>query len=270
MSTAFDMVDAGKLPILCIKIGGKALAESSVVGALAREMAEIESKMRCILIHGGGAEVSRVSTRFGFEPRFVDGVRMTTADEMDVVDMVLAGKVNKYLVRLLNTAGVRAVGLSGNDGKLIIGERISPGSHTGRVAVCDPAVLQVLTDAGMVPVVCSTAMDGSGVGLNINADEAALAVARAIQAECMVFISDIPGVLKSETVLPKLTPLEVDNEIREGTIRGGMIPKTRSSVSALESGVGSIVIGSYTESGDLSRLISGSSGTKIVEEETSI
>ncbi len=246
------------------------MAETAAVGALARDIAEMEPTMRCVLIHGGGAEVSRVSTHFGFEPRFVDGVRMTSADEMDVVDMVLAGKMNKYLVRLLNTAGVRAVGLSGNDGGLIIGERIAPDSHTGRVVRCNPAVLSVLTEAGMVPVVCSTAMDGAGIALNINADEAALAVARTMKAECMIFISDIPGVMKERAVLRKLSPMDIDREIRDGTISGGMIPKVRSSVSALRSGVGSIVIGTYSGAGDLALLVAGNSGTKIVEEELTI
>ena len=185
-----------------IKIGGE-LAGSA--GELQELAADLAVERGWVLVHGGGAEVSQLARRFGVEPRFVDGVRQTSAEEMDYVDMALSGQINKRLVRLFQSAGLNAVGLSGSDGRIFTGRPVAPGSRTGDVAAVEPALLLSLLGGGWFPVLCSTSMGDDGLGLNINADSAALAVAAALRARTLVFLSDIPGVLKDGKVIERLT-----------------------------------------------------------------
>ena len=254
------------MPKLCIKVGGRALEERAIALELAREVVALTDRYRCVIVHGGGAEVSRVSEHFGLAPKFTDGVRLTSAEEMDVVDMVLRGSVNASLVRMI---GIRAVGLGGCDGGLFTGSRIAEDSHTGRISKTDPALLEIVTERGFVPVISSVSVDSDGVALNINADEAALAVAVAFGAENLAFVSDIDGVMRDEKVISVLTPRSVESAIASGVITGGMIPKVRSSISALEKGVGSISIGSFARFGDIQNLIAGRRGSSIQKEQPS-
>lgn len=252
-----------------VKIGGRAAADKTVLARLAEEMGRLKKEMDLVLVHGGGSEVSKVTKVFGLEPVFRDGVRMTSPEEMDIVDMVLAGKMNKYLVRLFNLYSA-AVGLSGSDGRLFTGKRLhcddDETTCTGSINEVQPQLLEILIEAGFLPVVSSTSMDESGSPLNINADEAALALAAALPSSDLVFISDVPGILKGGTVIPSLSRSSAEAEIAAGVIAGGMIPKVRSSLGALESGVERIIIGEYRDTGDLERLLAGSSGTKITAE----
>ena len=249
---------------LCIKIGGRALEEPSIALELAREVVALSERYRSVVVHGGGAEVSRVSKHFGLAPQFNDGVRLTSAAEMDVVDMVLRGSVNASLVRIV---GTRAVGLGGCDGGLFTGVRIAEDSHTGRITDTNPALLELITDQGFVPIISSVSVDADRVALNINADEAALAVAVAFRADHLVFISDIEGVMQDGKTISVLTPRSVESAIEGDVITGGMIPKVRSSVSALEKGVGSIAIGSFEQFGDIENLIAGRRGSSIQKEQ---
>lgn len=247
--------------ILCIKIGGGAVLDE---GPLKKLIADISSSDGpVVLIHGGGAEVSRVSEVFGLTPRFVDGIRHTSGEEMDVVDMVLAGKLNTYLVRQFHAAGKKAVGLTGSDGGLFQGKRIHDQSRTGKIDRVDPDLCTLLLEGGYVPVIASTSVEEDGTPLNINADEAALAVASALRAEVLVFLSDIPGILIDGATVPALNRKEVEDAVTSGCITGGMIPKVRSSLQALDQGVGGIVIGRYEEAGDLLRLANREKGTRI-------
>jgi len=254
-----------KKPLAVIKVGGRA-AEPEAMKKLGSEMAALQDRFRFLLVHGGGAEVSRISELFGLIPRFIDGVRLTSPEEMGVVDMVLAGKMNKDITRLLRTAGLNALGLSGSDGGLFTGEAVSAESHTGRVTEVNGTTLEVLLEGGFVPVVSSTSMEEGGKPLNINADQAALALAAAHPAAVLLFLSDIPGVLTGpflDRVIPRLNREAIARDIKDGTITGGMIPKVNSALEALDRGVGAVVIGQYNDSGDLSALLSGGKGTRI-------
>lgn len=250
--------------IVCLKIGGKAAADVEAVEAMVREIAELSSTMRFIVVHGGGAEVTRLSERLGLSPTFTDGVRMTSAEEMGIVDMVLAGKINKSLVRRFHAAGRPAAGLSGSDGAIFTGRRLNDTTHTGTIDQVDTTLLKLLLEHLFLPVVASTSMTKEGVALNINADEAAFAIAGKLPADDLVFLSDIDGVLTGDgAVIDELTEAEVARAIEDGTISGGMIPKMRASLDALRAGVGRIAVGRYACQGDLRRLLRGESGTRV-------
>jgi acetylglutamate kinase len=246
-----------------IKIGGRAASDDKALAALAQEMNDLKGENSFVFVHGGGAEVTKVSAVFGLEAVFEKGVRKTTPAEMDVVDMVLGGKMNKYIVRLFSSLGLNAVGISGCDGRIFTGIAVAEGSRTGQVTAADPALINLLADNGYLPVISSVSMDDKGSALNINADEAALAVASSIPADSLIFISDIPGILKNDAVIHKLSPAEIKDEIDAGVISGGMIPKVESSITALTKGVKTVIIGGYNNKGDLAKLLDGSLGTSI-------
>lgn len=250
-----------------IKIGGRPASDTAAVEALCRELKALEGVYRFAIVHGGGAEVTRITEALlQRKPSFVDGIRMTPPEEMVLVDMVLAGKVNKELVRRLEAAGVAAWGVSGADAGILKGDAVAPGNRTARIRQAKAAPLELLLDAGYTPVAAPVASDGRGGGLNINADEAALGIATALKAEALLFLSDIPGIMKENRVITTVTPGAAQAEIRAGVIQGGMIPKVESSLRSLEAGVGAVIIGAYTGEGDLAALLAHQSGTLIVNE----
>jgi acetylglutamate kinase len=224
-----------------------------------------EDSGRCVLVHGGGAEVTRISRLLGIESVFIEGVRQTGVEEMNVVDMVLSGRMNKMLVRAAVAAGIPAVGISGSDGGLFIGKSIDSenNSRTGTIIETDGRLLQLLLEGGYVPVISTTSMDKDGGGLNINADEAALAAAIELEASCLLFVSDVAGIVKKGRILEHIRKEHIEDEIRSGTITGGMVPKARASAAALRRNVETIVIGTYSEKGDFRKLLDGQSGTRL-------
>ncbi len=251
-------------PIICVKIGGKTAARKEVIEGIIGEIGQMP-EYKFILIHGGGAEVTKASKAFGIEAKFENGLRITGEDEMNVVDGVLSGKINKELVRQFNKGGIAAVGLSGSDGSIFTGESVGEATRTGRVTDVDTRLLHLLTDNHYLPVIASTSQCTTEFkALNINADDAALAVAAKLPAEKLIFISDIPGVLKNDKVISVLDEATIEKEIKAEVISGGMIPKVKASLVAVKAGTKSVVIGTYDELGDLSRLISGKIGTQIV------
>jgi acetylglutamate kinase len=252
-------------PVVIIKIGGRAASAEDALKDLVRDIAALKDAYSFFLVHGGGGEVSRVTKIFGLEPVFRDGIRQTSAAEMDIVDMVLAGRMNKYLVRIFESLGVPAVGLSGCDGRFFTGRSVDPeaGNRTGRVTGVEPGAALLLAEAGYIPVIASVSMDADGGALNINADEAALEIARALRAAALVYLSDIPGILKDGKILARIGEAEAEMEIAAGVITGGMIPKVRSSLEALKSGVGEVVIGEFARKGDIERILKHESGTAI-------
>lgn len=206
---------------------------------------------RLIVAHGGGAPLSAWSRRLGYEPRFVDGVRVTSDAEMELADMVLAGAVNTAIVRALVAAGVPAVGITGGDGGLITGAPVAAPdgapSRTARPASVNGALVNALLGAGFVPVVASVASDAHGGAVNINADDAAQAVAEAVRAAALVFVSDVDGVRDSTgRVIPTITPGEIEPLIDAGVVAGGMAAKVRAAARALRAGVGRVVIGALS------------------------
>ena len=253
--------------VITVKIGGKTAEDLEQLRPFAADLKDLIAGHYPLIVHGGGAEVTRISKQLGFEPRFHEGIRITLSEEMDVVEMILSGKVNKHLVRFFQSCGLPAVGLCGADGKTFSGRTLGSvdgkETRTGNVAEVDPRLLVALFTAGFLPVLSSTSMDKRGVGVNINADAVAFEVACRLNSNSLVFISDIPGVLKDGQVLKSLNRDEVRREIAAGTISGGMIPKATSAVEALKHGVGQVIIGQFCGRGSLRALLEGGMGTCI-------
>lgn len=249
-----------------LKLGGTAASNDAALRALAGELAD--AGMHAAIVHGGGKEVSELSRRLGLEPVFHEGIRMTTEAEMDVVEMILSGIANKRLVRRLLAAGLRAIGISGADAGTIRGERIPDASgnrsRTARVESAEPRLIHDLWAHGYVPVISSPASDAAGEAVNINADDVAFALAGALHVDSLVFLSDVPGVMMNGRNVGSLNPAMAEAGIRAGQISGGMIPKVRNALTAIERGVSQVVIGDYVRSGDLAALLHGERGTTIV------
>ena len=253
--------------VITVKIGGRTAEDLEQLRPFAADLKDLMAGHYPLIVHGGGAEVTRISKQLGFEPRFHEGIRITLSEEMDVVEMILSGKVNKHLVRFFQSCGLPAVGLCGADGKTfsgrILGRVEGKETRTGNVAEVDPRLLVALFTAGFLPILSSTSMDKKGVGVNINADAVAFEVACRLNSDSLVFISDIPGVLKDGQALKSLNRDEVRREIAAGSITGGMIPKATSAVEALKHGVGQVIIGQYCGRGSLRALLEGGMGTCI-------
>lgn len=259
-------------PILTvIKLGGSVTDIHSPINSLVSEIATLVSQgSRILIIHGGGAEVTNLSRAFGSEPKFIDGIRITSTEEMEYVDMVLCGKINKRLVRICAAHGISAIGLSGSDGPIFTGIRTGVNSeknHTARVDEVDCSLLDLLFENDYLPIIAPTTFERPGLPVNINADSVALMLSPVLQAENLIFLSDVSGVLKEGKILTNLTPKQALNEIDSGWIKDGMIPKIKSAVTAVRKGVKRVMIGAYKEAGDLDRLIDGNIGTSIERSE---
>lgn len=253
---------------IVIKAGGRAAESSEAILLMAEEIKTLTSgDCRILFVHGGGAAVSKIQKQYGIEPRFVDGKRLTSVSEMDLVDMGLAGLMNKHLVRLFQRKGLKAVGLSGADGGMVLSsDAVGEGGNenrTGTVEAVNPELIELLMDSGYFPVLSSVSSDSEGRGMNINADEAALAIACGVEADALIFISDIPGILIDGAVMPHMDESSIGHYIGSGDIQGGMIPKVRSSLEAIRQGVQSIRITNYEASGDLERILDEKKGTCI-------
>jgi acetylglutamate kinase len=211
-----------------------------------------------VLVHGGGRAVDRLLKALGIESRFVDGRRETTPEAMAIVEMVLSGAANKALAAGLTARGVPAVGISGRDGGLVQA-RIAP--ELGRVGTpekVDPAPLRALWNAGFVPVVSPIASDASGEPVNVNADEAALGIARAVGASALVYLSDVDGVRIGARAVAQLTGEEARMRMDDGTIAGGMALKVRVALDAAAAGIPEVVIAGKA------RLTGAFAGTRVV------
>lgn len=258
---------------IVIKAGGRAAEASDSIRKLAEEIKKYsQENINFVFVHGGGSAVSSIQKQYGIEPCFIDGKRLTSAYEMDLVDMGLAGLMNKSLVRVFNSSGLNSVGLSGADAGLIVSSEAQIQgeieNRTGSVAAVDAAIVTLLLEHGYLPVLSSVSTAPSGKGMNINADEAALAIAVALQADDLIFISDIPGILIDGSVKHSMGETSIHSFIDSGDIQGGMIPKVQSSLAAIRQGVDRIQISNYEESGDLKRILDGVKGTCITLEDT--
>jgi acetylglutamate kinase len=237
-----------------IKYGGAAMTSRELKEGFAQDVVLLKYiGINPVIVHGGGPEISQTMKRMGLEATFVDGHRVTDEETLEVVEMVLGGKVNKEIVHLINRYGGRAVGLSGKDAQLINARKKllrrevaqADGSETlvdiglvGEVTDVRPEILRVLEGGGFVPVVAPLGTDGDGQTLNINADTAAARVAGALKAEKLILLTDTAGVLDSSgKLIPSLDEVTARGLIRRGIIKGGMIPKVECCLTALESGV---------------------------------
>lgn len=195
---------------------------------------------RVVVIHGGGPEISSMLDRLGIQAHFEEGLRVTDAEAMDVVEMVLAGRVNKQLAGRLQALGFPAVGLSGPDGATVQAQPYREGrlGKVGEVTRVDPRLLQTLLAEGFLPLMAPIGLARDGSSLNINGDTVAAEVAIALQAERLIFLTDVPGLLDAEgQCLERVSAVKVQAMLRDGTISGGMIPKLEGGLKALERGV---------------------------------
>lgn len=237
-----------------LKVGGHDLDDAAWLASLARAAA---SGGRLVLVHGGGAEVSALQRRLGLEPVWRDGLRVTTPETLAVVRMVLSGTVNKRIVSALLDAGVPAAGVSGEDGVLFAAPSVDGRlGRTGTIRSVDTTLLGHLLAAGVVPVLSPVSRADDGGGLNVNADDAAVAVAAALGADRLLFLSNVPGVLVSGGVLGSVQPDQAEILIDGGAVAGGMVPKLRAAARAAAH-VADVRIGGLA-------LLSGAAGTRVL------
>ena len=234
---------------IVVKYGGAAMAHTELQAAVFRDLALLRSVgVQPVVVHGGGPEINHWLKRLDIAPEFREGLRVTDPSTMDVVEMVLVGRVNKQIVNGLNRLGARAVGLSGSDGSLVEARSWGDGSHglVGDVARVNPDVLEPLLDRGYVPVISSVAANTEGIALNINADTVAGELAAALQAEKLILLTDTPGILRDrespESLIRQLKLSEARKLIAEGIVAGGMTPKTECCIRALSQGVSAALI----------------------------
>jgi acetylglutamate kinase len=245
LSEALPYIQKFRGRTVVVKYGGAAMKDSLLKAKVVRDIAFMASVgIRPVVVHGGGPEINTWLDKLGIEPQFKDGLRVTNAATMDVVEMVLVGRVNKELVALLNQAGGAAVGLCGKDGSLITARpHDSEGvGFVGEVTRVKPGIVKSLVDAGYVPVISSVAADGTGQAYNINADTVAGELAAALNAEKLILLTDTPGILKDpqdpKTLLDRLDIPTARRLIEQGAVGGGMIPKVECCVRSLAQGVG--------------------------------
>ena len=236
--------------IVVVKYGGSAMLDEELKANVIKDVVLLKLiGFKPIIVHGGGKEISRWVNKVGMEPRFVNGLRVTDKDTMEIAEMVLA-KVNKELVTLVESLGVQAVGISGKDGGLLqCHKKLSKGEDigfVGDVREVNADILFDLLEKDFLPIVCPVGMDDDYRTYNINADDAACAIAEAVHAEKLVFLSDIEGVYKDkddpDTLISELHVQEAEKLISEGYVGGGMIPKLQNCIDAIEEGVNRVHI----------------------------
>ncbi len=236
-----------------IKYGGHAMVSPELKEAFAQDVVLMKYVgLRPVIVHGGGPQISEVMARMGIKPVFVEGQRVTDEATMSVVEMVLVGTVNKSIVGLLNRHGGQAVGLSGRDGDLVVAEKMKIYKYTGedrppeiidigrvgKVKEVNPGVLRTLMEAGFLPVIAPVGVGPDGEAFNINADLVAGAIAGALKAEKVIYLTDVEGVKDAEgRLLSSLRVEEIEPLIADGVAKGGMIPKLKSARKALQAGV---------------------------------
>jgi len=235
-----------------IKYGGNAMIDENLKQGFAQDVVLLRFiGINPVIVHGGGPQIGRIMERMGKKPAFVSGQRVTDEETMDIVEMVLGGKVNKEIVNMISQAGGRAVGLTGKDGGLIQAKKLKMtrrSDETGETEIIDiglvgevtevrPGALEALDAGGFVPVIAPVGVGAHGETYNINADLVAGAIAGALKAEKLILLTDQAGILdKDQNLIPSLNKKKVESMVKAGTVSGGMLPKTKSCFDALEAG----------------------------------
>ena len=236
--------------VIVVKYGGSAMVDEQLKEQVIQDVTLLKLVgFKPIIVHGGGKEISRWVGKVGMEPQFVNGLRVTDEATMELAEMVL-GKVNKGLVQLVESLGVRAIGISGKDGKLLsVSKKLSGGKDigfVGDVKHVNANILYDLLEKDFLPIICPVGLDDDYHTYNINADDAACAIARAMRAEKLAFLTDIEGVYKNpddpSTLISELKVSEARDLMNEGYIGGGMLPKLHNCISAIEHGVARVHI----------------------------
>ena len=236
--------------IIVVKYGGSAMVDEELKKRVIQDVTLLKLVgFKPIIVHGGGKEISRWVGKVGMEPQFVNGLRVTDEETMELAEMVL-GKVNKGLVQIVESLGVRAIGVSGKDGKLLsVNKKLSDGKDigfVGDVKNVNASILYDLLEKDFLPIVCPIGLDDDYNTYNINADDAACAIAKAMRAEKLAFLTDIEGVYKDpndpETLISELKVSEARALMDEGYVGGGMLPKLHNCIDAIEHGVSRVHI----------------------------
>jgi acetylglutamate kinase len=238
---------------IIIKLGGHAMVDQKILEMAIRDAVLLQYVgMKVVIVHGGGPEITEKMQAMGKEPKFVGGLRITDQETLEIAQMVLVGKINDGIVSLIARGGARGVGLSGNDGNLMIARKMDPQrvkeggkvrevdlGYVGEIEHVDPSVLHTLLESRYIPVIAPIAIDREGTSLNINADTAAGEIAVALSAFKLVNLTDVDGVMDATRtkIFRRLTVAELEQLIADGTVSGGMIPKIASSLYAVKNGV---------------------------------
>jgi len=230
---------------IVIKYGGNAMIDKSLKESFARDVVLLKLVgLNPIVVHGGGPQINDLLAKVGKSTEFIDGLRVTDSETMDLVEMVLGGLVNKEIVNLINSQGGKAVGITGKDGGMITAKKISEGNadvdygHVGEVANINPRVIETLEDQGFIPVIAPIGADKKGVSYNINADSVAGAIASNLNAEKLILMTNTPGVLDSDgDLLTGLDAKQIESLKSDGVIKGGMLPKVDCGLKAVNNGV---------------------------------
>ncbi|MFH1288610.1 MAG: acetylglutamate kinase [bacterium] len=261
---------------IVIKYGGSAMANEELKKSVCLDIILMKYVgISPVIIHGGGKEISGLMTQLGKQPKFFKGQRVTDAETVKIVEMVLSGAINKEIVGIINTQGGNAVGLSGKDGNLIVAKKLGrgtlqralTGAFSGEVKKINPEVINLLDKEGFIPIISSVGLSEDGFTYNINADSAAGEIACAVDAEKLIILTDTPGVLdKSGNLISQLNRSKIKKLIKDGIIQGGMIPKIDAGLKALNGGVKKvhIVDGRITHSILLEIMTDKGVGTEIV------
>ncbi|MBY0340273.1 MAG: acetylglutamate kinase [Rhodocyclaceae bacterium] len=240
---------------IVVKYGGNAMTDEKLKQCFAHDVVMLKLVgMNVIVVHGGGPQIENLLGRVGKKGEFIQGMRVTDAETMEVVEMVLGGQVNKDVVNLINQAGGKAVGLTGKDGhmirakKLMIASKDKPEDlidigQVGDIVSIDPALISLLGSQAFIPVIAPIGVGAEGETYNINADVVAGKIAEVLKAEKLVLLTNTPGVLdKAGNLLTGITPKDIDGMVDDGTLSGGMLPKIGSALDAARSGVKSVHI----------------------------
>ncbi len=236
----------GKLVV--IKYGGNAMINESLKQQVMEDIVLLQLiGVKVVLVHGGGPEINDLMNRLGKKAEFVDGLRVTDKETVDIVQMVLAGKVNKTLVNLLEMKGGKAMGISGMDGRLIQADfKDKKLGYVGKITKVNIQPVTDLLEKGYIPVVSTIGCDKKGNAFNINGDTAAAFIAGALHAERLIMMTDIAGILRDKddpsTLIPEMTVSEAKDLYKEGVISGGMIPKVDCCIEAISEGVRKVII----------------------------
>lgn len=287
LKEALDYTRLYRDQIFVIKLGGEVVASADALEEVAIQIALLESlSIRVVVVHGGGPQASELSRRLGIEPEIVAGRRVTSPEVLEVAKMVYGGRINVDILAALRAHKVSAVGLSGIDAGLVTtrrrppvtvreddgGERLVDFGEVGDVVSVDPSLIELLLPRGYVPVVASLAADGAGKPLNINADTLAEALARALGAKKLIYLTGAPGLLRDENDPSSLVafagPEELEALLAAGTVRGGMRPKVEACLRAVAGGVRRthIIDGRTPDALLIEVFTGGGSGTMIVAE----
>lgn len=236
--------------IVVVKYGGSAMTDENIKKNVVEDLALLKKAgLKPIVVHGGGKEINKWLSRLGIENKFVNGLRVTDEPTLEIAEMALS-KLNKELVQLMESFGVKSVGISGKDaGTIKVSKRYSDEAdlgYVGKINNVDNSLIMMLLEKDITPIICPIGLDENYQGYNINADEAACAVATCVKAEKLVFLTDIEGVCKdpkdSSTVIPKLSVHEAKQFLNSGGAGGGMLPKLMNCIEAVENGVSRVHI----------------------------